>query len=45
VTLSDQPLIDEMVAELGRKGKLSAAVQVIVQSRQFRMIRGSEYAE
>ena len=44
VTLSDQPLIDEMVAELNKKdGRLSAAVLAIVRSPQFRMIRGSEF--
>ena len=43
VTLSDQPLIDEMVAELNKNdGRLSAAVLAIVRSPQFRMIRGSE---
>jgi mono/diheme cytochrome c family protein len=45
VTLSDQSLLDEMVAELNRKdGKLSAAVLAIVQSPQFRMIRGGDFA-
>jgi hypothetical protein len=44
VTLSDQPLIDEMIAELNRNdGRLSAAVLTIVRSSQFRMIRGSEF--
>ncbi|HEY3788522.1 MAG TPA: DUF1592 domain-containing protein, partial [Urbifossiella sp.] len=43
VTLSDTALIDEMVAELNRNGgKVSAAVQVIVRSPQFRMVRGAE---
>jgi hypothetical protein len=43
VTLSDQPLIDEMVAELNRNdGHVSAAVLTIVHSPQFRMVRGSE---
>src|SRR5207244_6552740 len=43
VALSDQPLIDEMVAELGRnEGRLSAAVLTIVRGPQFRMIRGNE---
>jgi Protein of unknown function (DUF1592)/Protein of unknown function (DUF1588)/Protein of unknown function (DUF1587)/Protein of unknown function (DUF1585)/Protein of unknown function (DUF1595) len=43
--LSDQPLIDEMVAELNKnEGKLSAAVLTIVRSKQFRMIRGSDFA-
>jgi hypothetical protein len=46
VTLSDQALIDEMVAALDRnEGEISAAVQVIVRSPQFRMIRGSEYPD
>jgi hypothetical protein len=44
-SLSDQALIDEMVAELNKNdGRLSAAVLTIVRSPQFRMIRGSEYA-
>ncbi len=42
VVLSDQPLIDEMVAELNsHDGRLSAAVLAIVRSPQFRMIRGA----
>ena len=46
VTLSDQPLIDEMVAELNKHdGRVSAAVQAIVRSPQFRMVRGSEFGE
>jgi hypothetical protein len=46
VTLSDQALIDEMVAELDRNGgRLSAAVLAVVKSPQFRMVRGSEFAE
>jgi hypothetical protein len=46
VTLSDQALIDEMIAELDRnEGRLSAAVLAIVRSRQFRMIRGSDHHE
>jgi hypothetical protein len=46
VTLSDQTLIDEMVAGVDKnEGKISAAVQVIVRSPQFRMIRGSEFSE
>jgi hypothetical protein len=45
VALSDQPLIDEMVAELNKnEGRLSAAVRVIVRSPQFRKIRGSDFA-
>ena len=46
VTLSDTTLIDEMVAELNKNdGRISAAVQVIVKSPQFRMVRGSEFGE
>jgi hypothetical protein len=46
VTLSDQSLVDEMVAELDKNGgRLSAALQVIVRSPQFRMVRGSDYPE
>jgi len=46
VTLSDQPLIDEMVAELNKNnGRISAAALAIVRSRQFTMIRGSEAGE
>ncbi len=45
-TLSDTSLIDEMVAELNKNdGRLSAAVLTIVRSPQFRMVRGSEFAE
>jgi hypothetical protein len=45
VSLSDQPLIDEMVAELDRNdGHAAAAVLTIVRSTQFRSIRGREYA-
>jgi len=44
VTLSDQALIDEMVAELNRNhGRISAALLTIVRSPQFRMIRGSDF--
>ena len=35
VTLSDQPLIDEMIAGLEREGPLSGALRGIVGSRQF----------
>ena len=46
VTLSDQPLIDSMVAALNKNdGKISAAVLEIVQSPQFRCIRGSAFVE
>ena len=43
VALSDEPLIDEMVAELDKNDRrLSAAVLAIVRSPQFRMIRGRD---
>jgi mono/diheme cytochrome c family protein len=46
VTLSDQSLIDEMIAELDRsEGRVGAAVQAIVRSPQFRKIRGRDYTE
>ena len=45
-TLSDTSLIDEMVAELNRNdGRISAAVLTIVRSPQFRMVRGSDFAD
>lgn len=44
VTLSDQTLVDEMMAELNKPdGRVQAAVQAIMRSPQFRMIRGSEF--
>ncbi len=44
VTLSDQTLVDEMAAGLMKPdGRVEAAVQAIVRSPQFRMIRGSEF--
>jgi hypothetical protein len=46
VTLSDTALIDEMVAELNRNdGKVTTAVQAIVRSPQFRLVRGSGYSD
>jgi hypothetical protein len=46
VTLSDTALIDEMVLALNKNdGKISAAVEVIVKSPQFRTVRGSEFGE
>jgi len=46
VALSDEPLLDEMVAELNKNGgRLSAAVLAIVRSQQFRMVRGSGFEE
>jgi transposase InsO family protein len=45
VTLSDTTLVDEMVAALTRNGgRVGAAVQTIVRSPQFRMIRGIDSA-
>ncbi len=45
VTLSDQTVLDQMVAELNKNdGRVSAALLVIVRSQQFRSIRGSEFA-
>ena len=45
VVNSDQPLIDKMMQELDSKGsRTSVAVQTIVDSRQFRMIRGKDFA-
>ncbi|MDB5388382.1 MAG: hypothetical protein JWM11_4028 [Planctomycetaceae bacterium] len=46
VTLSDTALLDEMVTELNHnEGRVSAAVQTIVRSPQFKMIRGIDYSE
>jgi hypothetical protein len=46
VTLSDQKLLEEMVAALNKNhGHLSAAVQTITASPQFRKIRGSAFTE
>jgi hypothetical protein len=46
VTLSDQVLIDEMVAEVTKPdGRLSSAVLAIVRSPQFRKIRGGGFTE
>jgi hypothetical protein len=46
VTLSDQSLVDNMVADLEKNdGRVSAAVLAIVRSPQFRMIRGKDFAE
>jgi hypothetical protein len=45
VTNSDQPLIDHMMQELDRNDeRVSAVVRTIIQSQQFRMIRGRDYA-
>ena len=41
-----RPLVEEMVAELGKnEGRVSAALGVIVRSKPFRMIRGSDHEE
>ncbi len=46
VSLSDQLLIDQMVAAVSRPdGRVSDAVLEIVRSPQFRSIRGSTFAE
>jgi hypothetical protein len=43
VTLSDQPLLDEMLEGLNENGaRLSAAIVAIVESKQFRYHRGME---
>jgi hypothetical protein len=40
---ADQPLIDRMVQELNRNGgRVADAVEAIIQSKQFRMIRGRD---
>ena len=40
--LSDRPLVDEMLKRLAQKGyRFSVAVETIVSSQQFRMIRGT----
>lgn len=44
VQLSDKPLIDEMIKQLSEKDfRISVAVELIVLSPQFRMIRGAEH--
>lgn len=46
VTLSDTVLLDEMVAELNKNdGRVTVAIQAIVRSPQFRMVRGSEFRD
>jgi hypothetical protein len=45
VILSDQLLIDQMMTEMQKDGGVSNAVLAIVQSEQFRMIRGSSYSD
>ena len=46
VALSDETLLDEMVAELNKnEGRISTALQAIVRSPQFRMVRGNQFEE
>jgi hypothetical protein len=46
VQLSDQPLLDEMAARLAADGyRVSVAIDAIVTSPQFRMIRGRDAAD
>ncbi|MCE9533287.1 MAG: DUF1588 domain-containing protein, partial [Planctomycetes bacterium] len=46
VALSDESLLDEMVAELNKnEGRVTSAVLAIVKSPQFRMVRGSGFEE
>jgi hypothetical protein len=46
VTLSDTQLLNQMVSALNaNQGKVGAAIQTIVRSPQFRMIRGSNFSE
>ncbi|MFO0937349.1 MAG: DUF1592 domain-containing protein [Gemmataceae bacterium] len=46
VTISDSSILDEMVAEMNaHEGRISAAMNVIVRSAPFRMIRGQEFAD
>jgi hypothetical protein len=43
VSLSDQPLLDEMLRRLKKNDdRLSAAVLAVVESKQFRYHRGRE---
>ncbi len=45
VVNSDQPLLDKMMQELSHNEMhTSAAIQTILQSQQFKMIRGTDYA-
>ena len=46
VNLSDQKLLDEMMMSLNKnQGRLSTAVQAIIQSPQFQQIRGASFTE
>jgi hypothetical protein len=44
--LSDEPLLDKMVQEVGENGyRSSVAIKMIVTSKQFREIRGQHESE
>jgi hypothetical protein len=44
VQLSDEPLLDDICSELAKHdGRVSAALEQIVKSKQFREIRGGQY--
>lgn len=44
VQLSDEPLLDEMIMALEKNNyRVAAAIEVVVRSRQFRYIRGSDF--
>ena len=44
IQLSDQPLLDEMRAQLAANGfRVGTAIELIVQSRQFREVRGRDF--
>jgi hypothetical protein len=46
VRLSDEPLLDEMLANLdANDGRISAAIETIVLSDQFRKIRGADWTD
>lgn len=45
VQLSDEPLLDEMHAAATKAGRVSAAVEAVVRSKQFRDIRGAKFRE
>ena len=46
VLFSDRQLLKEMAAELDQDdGRLSGVVQAVVRSKQFRFIRGSDFAK
>ena len=46
VTLADTALLDEMVSELNaNNGRVTAAIQAIVRSPQFRMVRGRDFQD